>query len=464
MVQLELFAGIIGVVAILAIFVPITFDPQSLDTGGGNVTQALCSINLGFLGNFTLISCDQPDDTFQLIAGTGIILDGNATTKTIIINSTGGGTVIGTQICPAGEFFDAFFSGTSTFQCTPESVGGGAVEFINNTGIGVELFKNKVGDTFFIKTLVGTGGIIITNSTDEVFINGTDLQIIGTNIGTGSEVFKNKTGTNQLFFRTLQNGTGISITQDGQEITISATGGAVVHSNLGSGKEVFKNETATIVNFRTLQNGSGIILEQTEQEIFIIANITLAEIDTESIANLTQFDNFEWARAPDFSAFAGSSPKLKRDTLPNYKLDVLEFGDKNPPLDRASWTSALPNPFPANGTAQFDVYWYRENTGSGSGICWELGVIGITDMMVVDVSLPTIIKQVCNTSFLSEPVDTLFIETFTFTQAESQLFPKDFIILFVQRDVADVLDDWNREGNMLGVRIVWDTTGGMVIP
>jgi len=453
LVQLELFAGIIGVVALLAIFVPITFDPQSLDTGGGNVTKALCNISLGFLGNFTLIPCDQPDDTFQLIAGTGIILDGNATTKTIIINSTGGGTVIGTQICPANEFFDAFFSGTSTFQCTPVTTGGANV-FMNNTGIGVELFKEKSSDTFFIKTLVGTGGIIITNSTNEVFINGTSLSEIFTNLGTGSQVFKNKTGS-EVFFRTLINGSGIAIQQDGTEISIRNTG-VIDAINLGNGSRVFKNITSNLINFRTLQNSSGIEISEGSEEItFSIAQA--------QIANLTQFDNFEWARASDFETKAASSPKFFTDVFNEYKLDVLEFSDSPAQKDRASWTSAIPNPFPPNGTAQFDLYWYREDTtppAQGEGVCWEMSVVGVIELGTLDIS-PPVMKKFCNITFEQQDIDTLQIETFFFTQAEHQLFPKDFIVIFVERLTTDELDDWSRSANFLGVRLVWDITGGL---
>jgi len=453
LVQLELFAGIIGVVAILAIFVPITFDPQSLDTGGGNVTKALCNISLGFLGNFTLIPCDQPDDTFLLIAGTGIILEGNSTAKTILINSTGGGTVIGTQICPAGEFFDAFFSGTSLFNCTPVT-GGGAELFMNNTGIGVELFKEKSSDTFFIKTLVGTGGIIITNSTDEVFINGTSLSEIFTNLGTGTQVFKNKTGS-EVFFRTLINGSGIAIQQDDTEISIRNTG-VIDAINVGNGSRVFKNITSNIINFRTLQNSSGIEISEGSEEItFSIAQA--------QIANLTQFDNFEWARASDFDTKSASSPKFFTDVFNEYKLDALEFADAPNTKDRASWTSALPNPFPPNGTAQIDLYWYRETTqppAQGSGICWEVSVIGIAELSTLNIGVPTM-KKVCNTTFTSIGIDVLIIETYFFTQAEHQLFPKDFIVVFVERDTTDVLDDWSKRANFVGLRIVWDITGSI---
>lgn len=450
MVQLELFAGIIGIAAIMAIFVPLTFDPQSLDTGGGNVTQALCSINLGFLGNFTLISCDQPDDTFELIAGTGIILEGNATTKTIIINSTGGGTVIGTQICPASEFFDAFFSGNSTFNCTPVTTGGANV-FMNNTGIGVELFKEKSSNTFFIKTLVGTGGITITNSTNEVFINGTSLSEIFTNLGTGSQVFKNETGS-EVFFRTLINGSGIAIQQDDTEISIRNTG-VIDAINVGNGSRVFKNITSNIINFRTLQNSSGIQITEGSEEITF-------SISQAQVANLTQFDNFEWARAADFLAFSTNSPTAVIDTFTNYKTEILAYSFNPQNQESATWTSALPNPFPPNSTSQLDLYWYRsvnQPPASGEGVCWEMGVQGIGENATLDLPVPTF-KMICDTDFENQDVDDLRIITFFFTQAEHQLFPKDMIVLSVMRDAADVTDDWNRDANFLGVRLVWDIT------
>jgi len=452
LVQLEIFAGIIGIAVLGAVFVPLTFDQDDITGAGGAIQDALCNIELIFLANSTLIECDQPDDTFTLIAGTGIIITGNTTTDTIIINSTGGGTVIGTQICPASEFFDAFFGGNSTFRCTPVTTGGADV-FMNNTGIGIELFKEKSSDTFFIKTLVGTGGITITNSTDEVFINGTSLSEIFTNLGTGSQVFKNETGI-EVFFRTLINGSGIAIQQDAEEISIRNTG-VIDIINVGNGSRIFKNVTNNIANLRTLVNSSGILI--TEESETIMFAVSQAQI-----ANLTQFDNFEWARANNFDPFSTNSPRLLTDAFTNYKVDILSYSTNPVSQESAAWTSALPNPFPSNSTSQFDLYWYREDSSppaSGSGVCWEMGVQGVAEDATLDVS-PPLFKTICDTGFTSEAVDDLRIVTFTFTQAEHSLFPKDMIILEVMRESTDVLDNWSRDANVLGVRIVWDITGG----
>lgn len=452
MVQLELIAGIIGVVVILAVFVPLTFDSESIIGGFQNVTKALCNINVNFLGNSTLVQCTQPDDTFDFIAGTGIILTANNTEKTITFNSTGVAS-FPTQICPATEFFDAFFAGNSTFRCTPETGGGGSANvFMNNTGIGIELFKEKSSDTFFIKTLVGTGGITITNSTDEVFINGTSLDEIFTNLGTGSQVFKNETGT-EVFFRTLINGSGIAIQQDAEEISIRNTG-VIDLANVGNGSRVFKNVTDNVGYFRTLVNSSGIdIIEEN--------NVVTFEVNTDFAGNLTQFDNFEWARSNNFDTFASNTPKFKKDVFTNYRVNILEFADKSPPADVATWTSALPSPFPNNATVVIDLYWYIESAFSppqvdGDGVCWEIGIIGIPEDTTLDVGIPPM-ETICRTGLEFVPVDELMIETFSFTQSEHALVGKDLVAIFVSRDTGEVLDDWSDVADFLGLRIVWDS-------
>ncbi len=445
MAQLEIFAGIVGIGVLLAVFVPLTFDPAEFPDVGGNVTKALCNLDIFFLGNSTLLACDQPDDTFNIVAGTGIILDANSTTKTLIINSTGGGTVIGTQVCPAGEFFDAFFGGNSTFRCTPESAGGADV-FMNNTGIGVELFKNKTNDTFFIKTLVGVGGITITNSTDEVFINGTSLDEIFTNLGGGSQVFKNETGT-EVFFRTLVNGSGIAIQQDDEEITIRNTG-IIDIVNVGNGSKVLQNVTGNTAHLRSLLNTTGIDIEENGQVITFAVN-------NEFFNNATQFDNFEWARAGDFDTFSSNTPKFKKDVFTVYRVNVLEYADKTG--DRATWTSALPTPFPENATVSLDIYWYIEvDSSPDDGVCWDIGIKGIADGTTLDITPPTM-DVVCRTGLATTPVDELMIDNITFTQSQHGLVGKDFVVIFLERDTANVLDDWSDVANFLGIRIIWDT-------
>ena len=87
-------------------------------------------------------------------------------------------------------------------------------------------------------------------------------------------------------------------------------------------------------------------------------------------------------------------------------------------------------------------------------------MVGVIELGTLDIS-PPVMKKICNITFEQQDIDTLQIETFFFTQAEHQLFPKDFIVIFVERLTTDELDDWSRSANFLGVRLVWDITVGL---
>jgi len=185
-------------------------------------------------------------------------------------------------------------------------------------------------------------------------------------------------------------------------------------------------------------------------------NVTLS---SSVLQNITQFDNFEWARANDFSAFATNVPQARTDTFSNYKVEILEYGTSPVGTQSATWTSAMPDPFPINATISITLYWYREDSSPpamGTGVCWDISVTGVSVNNTMDIT-PNAGKTVCNASFTLQAIDDLLIENFNFTQTDHQLQGNDFVAIFIQRDTLNPADDWSRGANFLGLRIIWDT-------
>lgn len=97
----------------------------------------------------------------------------------------------------------------------------------------------------------------------------------GANVGSsGARIFKAKDGLN-LQFRRLVEGDGVSITEDGDTIQIDATGvgGGEVNTaaNVGTGVEVFKEKSGVQFRFRKLKAGTGVTLTEGTDDITIDA-------------------------------------------------------------------------------------------------------------------------------------------------------------------------------------------------
>ena len=77
----------------------------------------------------------------------------------------------------------------------------------------------------------------------------------GLNVGSGSEVFKDTTGTN-LRFRTIVGGTGITVAQGTDELTLSDS---ITASNVGTGTGVFDARTGDNFKFKSVTSTDGTV-------------------------------------------------------------------------------------------------------------------------------------------------------------------------------------------------------------
>ena len=138
------------------------------------------------------------------------------------------------------------------------------------------VFKNKNANTLNFKTLIPGNNINITNSAneDEIIISAIGEQLsggevnIGTNVGGGREVFKEKNGV-ELVFRTLSAGPGVQLTQTTNNIVISAasfpaldqfiTVNSLTASNLGAAVGIFDSVSGTNLRFKSLSGAAPFI-------------------------------------------------------------------------------------------------------------------------------------------------------------------------------------------------------------
>ncbi len=143
-----------------------------------------------------------------------------------------------------------------------------------NVGTGSEVFKDKTGLSLRFRTLVAGTNITLSEGADEITIDGSAAGEINTasNVGGGNEVFKSKSVAD-LRFRTLVAGTNITLTQGTDTITVAASSGVAgetnTASNVGAGADVFKQKTGVDLEFRSLVAGSNISIAEGASDITI---------------------------------------------------------------------------------------------------------------------------------------------------------------------------------------------------
>ena len=143
------------------------------------------------------------------------------------------------------------------------------------------IYSNKINGELQFRRVVGGTNVNVVETSDSVVISSIDTgeANIGANIGTGSELYKDKTNS-VLLFRKI-NGTGlISITQNTDDITIMTTAEANTVSQrgiVGQGVvELFAQKTNSDFEFRRMQAGTNMLLQQ---DTNYVTFSTLAEIN-----------------------------------------------------------------------------------------------------------------------------------------------------------------------------------------
>lgn len=156
-------------------------------------------------------------------------------------------------------------------------------DLLITSGMLVAVEEGTSADKVFILTTNNpiTIGITPLNFAELVSGTGFGESNTGTNTGSGSKVYKQKSGVT-FEFRTLTGGSNVTVTENSNDIEISANvaGESNTASNVGGGEQIFKQKSGVDLQFRTLIPGSNITLTQNSNDI---------EIGTDFIAGLGGF-------------------------------------------------------------------------------------------------------------------------------------------------------------------------------
>jgi len=166
-----------------------------------------------------------------------------------------------------------------------------------NVGTGVgQVFRNAVGTTINLKTLLAGTNITIVNNADDITISSTDTGEANTasNVGAGVNVFLQKVGVN-LEFRTLLANAEILITQNAQSkitgLVADLASKIETITNIGTGSNIAKAKVGTNVDLRSLLGNLEIIITENLNDLaFTIGVIAQSKITGLVTALGTKFD------------------------------------------------------------------------------------------------------------------------------------------------------------------------------
>lgn len=178
---------------------------------------------------------------------------------------------------------------------------------------GGRVFSQKAGVDLQFRRIIGTGRITATENTNDITITTTGEANTGANLGAGHGVFGSKVGE-ELQFKSLIAGPNVSLSSTSTGITITGLGGSGetnTASNIGNGSQVFKDKLGVDLRFRTLVAGANTTLTQTD---------TTISIATTGGSDIT-YTNPGYPYIPIW----GSPTRMTRSTLLSYDTTYNQF-------------------------------------------------------------------------------------------------------------------------------------------
>ena len=139
--------------------------------------------------------------------------------------------------------------------------GGGDVGEGLNLGTGIEVFRERSGASLTFRTLVGGTNVTISSATSTITISATDTDTLASahSLGSGTHLFRERSASN-LLFKSLSPGTNLNISSDASVITFNAIDNGALASafSLGSANHIFRELSASNLLFKSLSAGNNI--------------------------------------------------------------------------------------------------------------------------------------------------------------------------------------------------------------
>jgi|TARA_B110000503_G_scaffold30355_1_gene49193 hypothetical protein len=176
------------------------------------------------------------------------------------------------QTTIANEDLLQYNSTTGKFENRPLSSGGvSVITTASNVGTGSDIFKQKTLQNLEFKTITAGAGIVLTANANDLEFSSNAALVSGVNIGVGAEVFSSKVA-DDLEFRSLATGTGninLTVAENGNVIEFINTSEINTASNLGTGSGVFAQKDTYDLQFKSIVSGDNITVTNTATEITI---------------------------------------------------------------------------------------------------------------------------------------------------------------------------------------------------
>lgn len=159
--------------------------------------------------------------------------------------------------------------------------GGGEVNTASNVGTGSQVFKQKVGVDLQFRSFLGGGSTVVAQGADEITITSPATEnVTGANTGSGIGLFIDKVAS-VLRFKTIEAGTNVTLTESDNTVTINSSGGATTTaSNVGAGAGVYKETVGSDLRLRSIRAGQSTSVVENTDDITIGTDPVIGERNT----------------------------------------------------------------------------------------------------------------------------------------------------------------------------------------